>query len=67
MEQETVSHKERKRLGLAPAHATEGDVVTLLWGCSLPVVLRKLVDMEWNEEEVKESSEWELVGEIWMG
>jgi hypothetical protein len=31
-------------LGLAPKHAKKGDVVCILYGCSVPVLLRKYVD-----------------------
>jgi hypothetical protein len=53
--------KKLKRLGLAPLHAAEGDVLSLLYGCSVPVVLRKLRD-----NKGKETGGYELIGECYL-
>ena len=34
------------QIGLGPAAATKGDIVAILYGCSVPVVLRKSGDGE---------------------
>lgn len=33
---------ERNTIGLAPPEAVVGDMICLLWGCSVPVILRDL-------------------------
>jgi len=53
--------KKLKRLGLAPLHAAEGDILSLLFGCSVPVVLRKLRDNKGNE-----TGGYELIGECYL-
>ncbi|KAF9769804.1 hypothetical protein IL306_012726 [Fusarium sp. DS 682] len=49
-------------LGLAPKGAQEGDLVCILYGCSVPVVLRKIVksqadlDKELEDEEIRKAN-----------
>ena len=50
--------KDNKWLGLAPMAAQENDIICILYGCSVPVVLRK--------QEVEGESFWELVGECYV-
>ncbi|PVH76559.1 hypothetical protein DL98DRAFT_641110 [Cadophora sp. DSE1049] len=45
-------------LGLAPSNAWEGDTVCILYGCSVPVILRKVDD--------DEGVYYELVGECFL-
>ncbi|KAF2429964.1 HET-domain-containing protein [Tothia fuscella] len=45
-----VSTKE-KRLGLVPEYAEKGDVIVILYGCSVPVILRKFVKTNKEVEE----------------
>jgi hypothetical protein len=50
-----------KRLGLAPSHAAVGDILSVLYGCSVPVVLRKLLD---NNRQ--ETGQYQLIGECYL-
>ncbi|KAF4334940.1 ankyrin and het domain protein [Fusarium beomiforme] len=49
-------------LGLAPKSAQEGDLVCILYGCSVPVVLRKIVksqadlEKELEDEEIRKAN-----------
>jgi len=36
----------KHRFGLAPAEAQEGDIICILFGCSVPVVLRQIYDAD---------------------
>ena len=53
--------KKLKRLGLAPLHAAEGDILSVLYGCSVPVILRRLTN-----SNGKETGGYELVGECYL-
>lgn len=44
-------------IGMAPPRAKQGDAVCVLFGCSVPVVLRRREDQE---------GEWEFVGECYL-
>jgi len=44
--EETAPHKKGKALGLSPCDAQIGDLVCIIFGCSVPLVLRKDVDRE---------------------
>jgi len=44
------------RLGLAPRKAREGDIVCIFYGCSVPVLLRK----------IRKREEYEFVGECYL-
>lgn len=46
-------------LGLAPQSVKEGDLICIVYGCSVPVVLRKLIDDE-NDKS------YELIGECYI-
>ncbi|KAK4450946.1 heterokaryon incompatibility protein, partial [Podospora aff. communis PSN243] len=46
-------------VGMAPVRARKGDMVCVLFGCSVPVLLRR-----WEGGEGKE--EWEFVGECYL-
>lgn len=50
-----------KRLGLGPLHAAERDILCVLYGCSVPVVLRALRD-----GQGKETGEYRLIGECYL-
>ncbi|KAK0130271.1 hypothetical protein ONS96_000794 [Cadophora gregata f. sp. sojae] len=50
--------KGMQRLGLAPPNTQEGDTVCILYGCSVPVILRKVADGE--------SMYHELIGECFL-
>ncbi|KAH7386360.1 heterokaryon incompatibility protein-domain-containing protein [Cadophora sp. MPI-SDFR-AT-0126] len=50
--------KDNKWIGLAPMAAQENDIICILYGCSVPVVLRK--------QEVEGETFWELVGECYV-
>ena len=43
-------------LGMAPCRARKGDIVAILFGCSIPLVLRK----------VGEREAWQVVGEAYV-
>jgi len=45
-------------LGLSPRYAREGDIICILYGCSVPVVLRP-------SEDIKEEC-WQLIGEAYV-
>jgi hypothetical protein len=47
--------KKRQLLGLAPPDTQEGDIVAILYGCSVPVVLRRLKKSERAYQLVGES------------
>jgi hypothetical protein len=49
------------RLALLPKAAESGDVICILYGCSVPVVLRKTTDRTTEGEII-----WELIGECYM-
>lgn len=53
--------KTMKRLGLAPVYAAERDVICVLYGCSVPVVLRAIKD-----KKGKDTGEYELIGECYL-
>lgn len=54
----TTKHK---RLALLPKETQSEDVICILYGCSVPVVLRK------TEEETTEGKDvWELIGECYV-
>jgi hypothetical protein len=53
------SHKDDKLGGLIPPQAQEGDSICILYGCSVPVVLRKSLG-------ANGSHYWELVGEAYV-
>lgn len=60
---DTVRKKARRLLvtheglvGAAPCRARDGDVVAILYGCSIPLVLRKVNDNE----------AWQVIGEAYM-
>jgi hypothetical protein len=64
-----------KRLALVPGNSKEGDIVCILYGCSVPVILRKVEDqsVEVVENDLyKETSTkkflpvYELVGECYV-
>ena len=40
-----------KRLGLVPEHAEKGDLIAILYGCSVPVVLRRFTKTKAEVEE----------------
>lgn len=40
-----------KRLGLVPEHAEKGDLIVILYGCSVPVVLRRFTKTKAEVEE----------------
>ena len=48
-------------LGLAPDGAQEGDLICIIFGCSVPVVLRKIVSDEMTGEHY-----YELVGDCYI-
>ncbi|KAL2065534.1 hypothetical protein VTL71DRAFT_3204 [Oculimacula yallundae] len=50
--------KQSGLIGLAPMAAQEGDKICILYGCSVPVVLRK--------KEVKDDTFWQVVGECYV-
>ena len=50
-----------KRLGLAPVNSEEQDLLCVLYGCSVPVVLRTLKD-----NRGKETGEYKLIGECYL-
>jgi hypothetical protein len=51
----------QKRLALLPEATQRGDVIAILYGCSVPVVLRKLKEKTTTREEI-----WELIGECYV-
>jgi hypothetical protein len=53
--------KDTKKLGLAPAEAKVGDWICMLWGCSVPVVLRQL-----TTRNGKESGYFKLIGDCYV-
>lgn len=54
----TVIHE---RLALLPGTAEKNDVICILYGCSVPVVLR-----ETGEQTTTGEGMWELIGECYM-
>jgi len=50
-----------KRLALLPEETKSGDVICILYGCTVPVVLRKLVERTTDGEDM-----WELIGECYV-
>jgi len=54
----TVKHE---RLALLPAGTKREDVICILYGCSVPVVLRNTKDKTTEGEDV-----WELIGECYV-
>lgn len=50
-----------KKLGLAPAEAEVGDWICMLWGCSVPVIVRQLA---WRDK--KESNYVKLIGDCYI-
>jgi hypothetical protein len=44
-------------LGLCPRYTKEGDYLFILYGCSVPVILRS--------HEIDDSKVWELIGEVY--
>jgi hypothetical protein len=53
--------KKLARLGLAPLHAAEDDIISVLYGCSVPVILRNL-----RNNKGKETGGYELIGECYL-
>ena len=53
--------QDTKKLGLAPAEAKVGDWICMLWGCSVPVVLRQL-----TTRNGKESGYFKLIGDCYV-
>ncbi|OCK98442.1 HET-domain-containing protein [Cenococcum geophilum 1.58] len=49
-------------LGLAPAATQVGDLICILYGCSVPVVLRKIV----NENSDADKYHYKLIGECYI-
>ena len=54
----TAKHE---RLALLPEQTKEGDTICILYGCSVPVVLRKTKDRTTSGDVL-----WELIGECYM-
>ena len=50
--------RERERFGLAPARTEEGDMICILYGCSVPVILR--------QHHTGVDSYFELIGEAYV-
>ncbi|KAF2118500.1 heterokaryon incompatibility protein-domain-containing protein [Lophiotrema nucula] len=53
--------EKHRRLSLLPRAAEPGDVICILYGCSVPVVLRKTTRQTLNREMV-----WQLIGECFV-
>lgn len=56
-----IRTKKLKRLGLVPLDAERGDILCVLYGCSVPVVLRVITDAK--EDAAKE---YRLIGECYI-
>jgi hypothetical protein len=50
---------DKTSVGLVPRHAKTGDHICILYGCTVPVVLRKLAD-------VPDASSWQLLGDAYV-
>ena len=55
-----IMTEEHRSVGLAPAETQEGDVVAILYGCSVPVILRQTVNPE------GEGMAFTLIGECYI-
>ena len=53
-----LKRAEKPRFGLGPTKAQKGDIVCILFGCSVPVVLRKI--------ETSEDPAFQLIGEAFI-
>lgn len=51
------------RLGVGPTKARVGDIICILFGCSVPVVLRQ---METSDSSTEDDPAYELIGEAFM-
>jgi len=56
-----VKTEKLKRLALLPSKAEKNDVICILYGCSVPVLLRKI-----DQKTSKGKDIWELIGECYM-
>lgn len=54
-------------LALAPGKAKKGDLICILHGCSVPVVLRKIVNgkAEVKRKQCEVSMKWSFRFEVW--
>jgi hypothetical protein len=57
--QGTRNDNEEPIVGLVPRYAKSGDVLCIIYGCSVPVVLRK----QWGEND---HHYWQLIGEAYV-
>jgi hypothetical protein len=56
-----IMTEQERLLGLAPETAQEGDLVCIIFGCSVPVLLRKIISDEMTGEH-----HYELVGDCYI-
>jgi hypothetical protein len=52
--------EDEERLGLAPQTAKRGDIVCVFYGCSVPVLIRKIKNKDKSKEE------YEFIGECYL-
>ncbi|KAG7045301.1 HET-domain-containing protein [Colletotrichum scovillei] len=60
---EDANGKNEKLVGIAPLDSKVGDVVCILFGCSVPCILRPFWDERWRESQ---PSYYKLVGEAFV-
>ncbi|KUJ14395.1 HET-domain-containing protein [Mollisia scopiformis] len=57
---------ERDNIGLAPPEAMVGDMIVLLWGCSVPVILRELQPRKVKKDGRLDDGKYKLIGECYI-
>jgi hypothetical protein len=55
-----------ERLGLAPDTAKEGDIVCVFYGCSVPVIIRKIKDRDRDRRRDMNKQEYQFIGECYL-
>jgi hypothetical protein len=63
---ESTATKEVTALGLGPSDVERGDKVCILYGCSVPVVLRELSGSDPRHPLVGDTPYYQLVGECFV-
>lgn len=57
---------ERDSIGFAPPEAVVGDMIVLLWGCSVPVILRELEPRKTRADGQMDDGKYKLIGECYI-
>jgi hypothetical protein len=57
---------DEERLGLAPDTAKVGDIVCVFYGCSVPVLIRKIKNRDKDRNKDKSKQEYQFIGECYL-